>query len=112
MRYAPGPAGEVALREAHAFAAAPAGDQNPAGAAQSGEKPGAEVAQRFVDAMLQYQAAAPAVAREDVSNLASRFRDALERNSAPALELTDAPESDAAQCFRDALENFTGATAR
>jgi hypothetical protein len=131
MRYAPGPTGEVALREVQVFAAAPAGGQNPAGTAEAqvfaaapaggqnpagtayvGEKPGAEVAQRFVDAMRQRQAVAPAVAREDMSNVASRFRDALERNSAPAPELTDAPESDAAHPFRAALEDFTEAMPR
>jgi hypothetical protein len=112
MRYAPGPTGEVALREVQVFAAAPAGGQNPAGAAYVGEKPGAEVAQRFVDAMLQHEAAALAVAREDVSNVASRFRDALERNSAPAPELTDAPESEAARRFRATLEDFMEAIPR
>jgi hypothetical protein len=112
MRYAPGPTGEVTLQEVQVFAEAPAGDQSPAGAAHAGETPGAAVGQRFVDALLQRQAAAPAVAREDESDAASRFRDALERNSAPAPGGTDAPESDAARRFRDALEDVTGATPR
>jgi hypothetical protein len=54
MRYAPGPTGEVTLEEVQVFTKAPAGDQSPAGAAQA-EKPGAEVGQRFVDALLQRQ---------------------------------------------------------
>jgi hypothetical protein len=110
MRYAPGPTGEVALQEVQVFAEAPAGDQSPAGAAHAGEKPGAESGQRFVAAVLQHQAAAPAVARADESDAVSHFRDALERNSAPALGWTDAPESDAARRFRDTLDDVTGAT--
>jgi hypothetical protein len=112
MRYAPGPTGEVALQEVQVFAEAPAGDQSPAGAAHAGEAPEAEISRRFVDTLLQRQAAAPAVARKDESDAASRFRDALERNSAPAPGGTDAPESDAARRFRDALEDVTGATPR
>jgi hypothetical protein len=112
MRYAPGPTGEVTLQEVQVFAEAPAGDQSPAGAAHAGEEPEAAVGQRFVDTLLQRQAAAPAVAREDESDAASRFRDALERNSAPAPGGTDAPENDAARRFRDTLEDLTGATPR
>ena len=112
MRYAPGPTGEVTLQEVQVFAEAPAGDQSPAGAAHAGEEPEAAVGQRFVDTLLQRQAAAPAVAREDESDAASRFRDALERHSAPAPGGTDAPENDAARRFRDALEDVTGATPR
>jgi len=112
MRYAPGPTGEVTLQEVQVFAEVPAGGQRPAGAAHAGEKPVAEVGQRFVDTLRQRQAAAPAVAHEDESDAASRFRDALERNSAPAPEGTDAPESDAARRFRDVLEDVTGATPR
>jgi len=112
MRYAPGPTGEVALEEVQVFAGTPAGDQSPAGVAHAGETPGAEVSQRFVDAELQRQAPAPAVARDDERDAAARFRDALERNSAPAPGLTDAPESDAARRFRDALEDVTGKTPR
>jgi hypothetical protein len=113
MRYAPGPTGEVALQEVQVFAGAPAGDQSPARAAHAGEKPGTEVGQHFVAAVLQRQAATPAVAREDERDAASRFREALERNAAPAPEeLTDAPERDAARRFREALEDFTGATQR
>jgi type II secretory pathway component GspD/PulD (secretin) len=112
MRYAPGPTGEIALQEVQLFAEAPAGEQSPAGAAHTGEKPRAAVGQRFVDAVLQRQAAAPTVAREDESDAASRLREALERNAAPAPGGTDAPESEAAQRFRDALEDFTGATPR
>jgi hypothetical protein len=112
MRYAPGPTGEVALQEVQVFAGTPAGDQSPAGAAHAGEKPGTEVSQHFVAAVLQRQAATPAVARKDERDAASRFRDALERNSAPGPGLTDAPESDAARRFRDALEDVTGKTPR
>jgi hypothetical protein len=112
MRYAPGPTGEVTLQEVQVFAEAPAGDQSPTGAAHAGEEPEAEVGQRFVDTLLQRQAAAPAVAREDESDAASRFREALERNSAPAPEGTDAPENDAARRFRDTLEDSRGATPR
>ena len=110
MRYAPGPTGEVTLQEVQVFAEAPAGDQSPAGAAHAGEKPEAAVGQRFVDTLLQRQAAAPAVAREDESDAASRFREALERHAAPAPGGTEAPESDAARRFRDTLEDLTGAT--
>jgi type II secretory pathway component GspD/PulD (secretin) len=112
MRYGPGPTGEVALQEVQVFEQAPAGDQSPAGAAHVEEKPRAEVGQRFVDAVLQAQAAAPVVAREDESDAASRIREAFERRSAPALGQTDAPESEAARRFRDALEDFTAATQR
>jgi hypothetical protein len=112
MRYAPGPTGEVTLQEVQVFTKAPTGDQSPAGAAQAEEKPEAAVGQRFVDTLLQRQAAAPAVAREDESDAASRFRDALERHSAPAPGGTDAPENDAARRFRDTLEDLTGATPR
>jgi hypothetical protein len=112
MRYAPGLTGEVALQEVQVFAGAPAGDQSPAGVPDAGEKPGAEVGQHFIDAVLQRQAASPAVVRGDESDAAQRFRETLERNAAPAPGLTDAPESDAAQRFRDALEDFTGATQR
>jgi hypothetical protein len=112
MRYTPGPTGEVSLQEVQVFTKAPAGDQSPAGAAHAGEEPGAAVGQRFVDTLLQRQAAAPAVAREDESDAASRFREALERHSAPAPGGTDAPENDAARRFRDALEDVTGATPR
>jgi len=112
MRYAPGPTGEVALQEVQVFAEAPVGDQSPAGAAHAGENPGTEVGQRFVDAVLQRQAAALAVGREDESDDASRFRDVLERHSASAPGWTEAPESDAARSFRDALEDATRATAR
>ena len=118
MRYAPGPTGEVALQEVQVFAEAPAGDQRPAEAAPAGEEPGAEavqraeVGQRFVDTLLQRQAAAPAAAREDESEAASPFREALARNSAPAPGWTDATESDAARPFRDVLEQLTGATPR
>jgi hypothetical protein len=112
MRYAPGPTGEVSLQEVQVFAEAPAGDQRPAGAAHAGETPGAAVGQRFVDTLVQRQAAAPAVAREDESDAVSRFREALERNSASAPGGTDAPENDAAHRFRDTLENITGATPR
>jgi hypothetical protein len=109
MRYAPGPTGEVTLEEVQVFTKAPAGDQSPAGAAQA-EKPGAEVGQRFVDVLLQRQAAAPAVAPEDESDAASHFREALERQAAPAPGWTAAPASDATRRFRDMLEDFTGAT--
>src|SRR5882724_7261236 len=112
MRYAPGPTGEVTLQEVQVFAEAPAGDQSPAEAAHVGEEPGTAVGQRFVDTLLQRQAAAPAVARDDESDAASRFRDALERHSAPAPGGTDAPESDAVRRFRDALEDATRATPR
>ena len=112
MHYAPGPTGEVTLQEVQVFAQAPAGDQSPAGVAHVKETPGAEVGQRFVDAMLQRQAAAPTVIHEDESDAASHFRDALERNSAPAPGGTDAPESDAARRFRDALKDVTGAAPR
>jgi len=112
MRYAPGPTGEVTLAAVQVFTKAPAGDQSPAGAAQAGEKPGAEVGQHFVDALLQRQAAAPAVAREDESDAASSFREALVRQAAPAPGWTDAPASDEALRFRDMLEDFTGATPR
>jgi hypothetical protein len=112
MHYAPGPTGEVTLQEVQVFAEAPAGDQSPVGAAHAGEEPRAEVGQRFVDTLLQRQAAAPVVVREDESDTASRFRDALERHSAPAPGGTDAPENDAARRFRNALEDVTGATLR
>ena len=112
MRYVPGPTGEVTLQEVQVFAEAPAGDQSLAGAAHAGEEPEAEVGQRFVDTLLQRQAAAPAVAREDESDAASSFRDALVRHSAPAPGGTDSPENDAARRFRDALEDVTGATPR
>jgi hypothetical protein len=112
MRYAPDPTGEVTLQEVQVFTKAPTRDQSPAGAAPAGEEPGAAVGQRFVDTLLQRQAAAPAVAREDESDAASRFREALERHSAPAPGGTDAPENDAARRFRDALEDGTGVTPR
>jgi hypothetical protein len=112
MRYAPGPTGEVTLQEVQVFTKAPTGDQSPAEAAQAGEKPEAAVGQRFVDTLLQRQAAAPAVEREDESDAASRFREALERHAAPAPGGTEAPESDAARRFRDTLEDLTGATRR
>ena len=112
MRYAPRPTGEVALLEVQVFAETPAGDHSPARAEHEGEKPEAEVGQRFVDAVLRRQAAAPTIAREDESEAASRFRDALERHAAPAPGLTDAPENDASRRFRDFLESFTGATQR
>jgi hypothetical protein len=112
MHYAPGPTGEVILQEVQIFAEALAVDQSPAGAAHVEETPGAVVGQRFVDAMLQRHAAAPAVTQEDESDAASHFRDALERNAAAAPGGTDAPESDAARRFRDALKDVTGAAPR
>ena len=111
MRYALGRPGEVILQEVQILTMAPAGDQSPAGAAQGGEEPGSEVGQRFVDALLQRQVAAPAVEREDASD-AVRFQEAWERQVAPALERADAPASDAARRFRDMLEDLAGATQR
>jgi type II secretory pathway component GspD/PulD (secretin) len=111
MRYALGPPGEVILQEVQVFSRAPVGNQSPAGAAQGGDEHGSEAGQRFVDALLQRQVAAPAVAREDESD-AVRFREALERQAAPALERADAPASDAARRFREMLEGWAGATAR
>jgi hypothetical protein len=107
MRYAPGPIGEVTLQEVQVFAEAPAEDQSPAGAAHAGEEPEAEVGQRFVDTLLQRQAAAPAVAREDESDAAFRFRDALERNAKPAPWPTTEHESEAVRRFKDALLGST-----
>ena len=78
MCYALGPPGEVILQEVQVFRKAPDGDQSPGGAAQGGEKSGSEVGQRFADALLQRQVAAPAVTREDKSD-AVRFQEALER---------------------------------
>jgi type II secretory pathway component GspD/PulD (secretin) len=112
MHYGVGLTGEATLQEVQVFAEAPAGDQNPAGAAHAKETPGAEVSQRFVDAMLQRQAAALTITHEDESDTASHVRDALARHSAPAPGGTDAPESDAVRGFRDALEDFGGATPR
>jgi hypothetical protein len=138
MRFAPGPTGEIALQEVQVLAESPAGDRSLAGAAETGEQPATEAGQRFIDAVLQRQAAAPAVAPEEEGEAASRFRDALERqaasapgepdapetdaasrfldaferSSAPAPGEPDAPESDAARRFRDALEGFTGVTPR
>jgi hypothetical protein len=112
MRYAPGLTGEVALQEVQVFAEAPAGDQSPVGAADTGETLGAEVGQRFVDAVRQRQAAAPAVAHTDESAAAARFRELLEHTSTSAPRWTDTPESDAARRFQDALEDVTGVTPR
>jgi hypothetical protein len=112
MYYAPGRTGEFALRELQVFTEAPAGDQEPVAAAHAGEMPKGEVGQRFVEAMLQHQAAAPVVTDEAESAAASRFHEALVHHSALTPGETDAPASDAARRFADALEALTGATQR
>jgi hypothetical protein len=112
MYYAPGPTGEPALRELQVFTEAPAGDQEPVAAVHAGEMPKGEVGQRFVEAMLQHQAAAPVVTDEAESAAASRFHQALAHHSALAPGETDVPASDAARRFADALEALTGATQR
>jgi hypothetical protein len=112
MYYAPSPTGESALRELRVFTEAPAGDQEPAAAVYAGEVPKGEVGQRFVEAMLQHQAAAPVATDEAESASASRFHEALAHHSALAQGETDAPASDAARRFADALEALTGATRR
>jgi hypothetical protein len=112
MRYAPGPTGEVTLQEVQVFAEAPAGDQRPPGAAHAGEEPEAEIGQRFVDTLLQRQAAAPTVARTDESNAAARFREALERSAEPAPWPTSEPDSEAGRRFQEALEAATSGMPR
>jgi hypothetical protein len=112
MRYAPGPTGEVTLQEVQVFAEAPAGDQEPVAAVHAGEMPKGDVGQRFVEAMLQHQAAAPVVTDAAESATAARFHEALVHHSALAPGETDAPASDAARRFADALEALTGATQR
>jgi type II secretory pathway component GspD/PulD (secretin) len=112
IRYAPSPAGDGAILEVRVFEEAHIGSPLPVVAERAGEEPAAEAGQRFVDALRQRQAAAPAVAREGESAAASRFSEALERNAAPAPGWTDAPVSDGARDFRDALEGTTGATPR
>jgi hypothetical protein len=112
MYHTPGRTGEFALRELQVFTEAPAGDQEPVAAAHAGEMPKGEVGRRFVEAMLQHQAAAPVVTDEAESAAASRFHETLAHYSALAPEETDAPTSDAARRFADALEDLTGATQR
>jgi hypothetical protein len=112
MLYAPGPTGEVTLQEVQVFAEAPAGDQSSAGAAHAGEEPEAKISQRFVDTLLQRQAAAPAVARDDESDAMSRFRDALERSAEPVPWPSAEPESEAVRRFQEALEGATSGKAR
>ena len=112
MFYAPGPTGESALRELQVFTEAPAGDQKPVAVVHAGERPRGEVGQRFVEAMLRHQAAAPIVTDEAESATASRFHQALAHHSALAPGETDTPASDAAGRFADALEALTGATQR
>jgi hypothetical protein len=112
MYYAPGSTGKFALQELQVFTEAPAGESKPVRAVQAAEMPGGGVGQRFVEAMMQHQAAAPGVTDEAESAAASRFHEALVHNSALALGEIDAPASDAARRFADALEGLTGATQR
>jgi hypothetical protein len=113
MRYAPDPTGGLAIQEVRVFGEAHAGSPDSSGAERVVEEPMAEAGQRFVDALMQRQAAAPSVASdEEEDDMARRFRDAVEASSEPAPWPPDAPESEAARRFRDALEGATEGTPR
>jgi hypothetical protein len=102
----------VAVREVRVFGKAHEGDAVPVVAERAVEEPTAEAGQRFVEALMQHQAAAPPLASEEESDAASRFREALERSSEPAPLPTAEQESEAVHRLQDALEGATGAMPR
>ena len=108
MLYTSDPAGGVAMREVRVFGKAHAGGAGPVVAERVQEEPMAEAGQRFVEALMQHQAAAPPVASGEESDVARRFREALERGAEPAPWPTAEHESEAVRRFQDALEGFTG----
>jgi hypothetical protein len=112
MLYTPDPAGGVVMREVRVFGKAQEGDSVPVVAERTVEEPTAEAGQRFVEVLMQHQAAAPPVASEEESDVATRFRETLERSSEPAPWPTAEHESEAVRRFQDALEDATGATPR
>jgi len=104
IRYAPDPAGGVAMREVRVFGKTHEGVPVPVVAGRAMEEPAAEAGQRFVEALMQPQAAAPPVASEEESDVASRLREALERSSEPAPWPTTEQESEAVRRLQEALE--------
>jgi hypothetical protein len=108
MRYATDLAGGVAVREVRVFGKADEGGPAPVVAERAAEEPTAEAGQRFVEALMQYHAAAPPVASEEESDVAHRFQEAWERNSEPAPRPTAEHESEAVRRFQDALEGSAG----
>jgi hypothetical protein len=113
MRYARDPTGGVTIQEVRVFGEAQAGGSEPSRAEPAGEEPMAEAGQRFVDALMQHQAAAASVASdEEEDDMARRFRDAVEASSDPALWPIAGQDSEAARRFRDALEDAMGGIRR
>jgi hypothetical protein len=111
IRYAVDPIGGVGMREVRVLGKAQEGDAAPVVAERVVEEPMAEAGQRFVDAVLQHQAAPPPVASDEESDRARRFQDALARGAEPAPWPATEHESAAVRRFQDALEEATGAMA-
>jgi hypothetical protein len=112
MLYASDPAGGVAMREVRVFGKAQEGDAAPVVAERVVEESMAEAGQRFVEALMQHQAAAPRVASEEESDGARRFQEALERGAEPAPWPATEQENEAVHRFQDALEGATGGMQR
>jgi hypothetical protein len=108
MLYASDPAGGVAMREVRVFGKAREGDAAPVVAERVVEEPVAEAGQRFVEALMQHQAAAPPVASEEESDGARRFQEALERGAEPAPWPAAEQENEAVRRFQEVLEGATG----
>ena len=107
MLYAADPAGGVAVREVRVFGKADEGGPVPVVVERAADETMAEAGQRFVETLMQHQAAPPPAASEEESNAVSRFREALERSSEPAPWPTAEHESEAVRRFHDALEGST-----
>jgi hypothetical protein len=112
MLYAPDPSGGVAMREVRVFGKVGEGDAAPVVTERAAEEPMAEAGQRFSEALMQHQAAAPPVASEEESDGARRFQEALERSVEPVPWPTTEHESEAVRRFQDALEGATGGVQR
>ena len=112
MLYASDPAGGVAMREVRVFGKAQEGDAAPVVAERVVEEPMAEAGQRFVEALMQHQAAPPPVASEEESGGARRFQEALEHGAEPAPWPAAEQENEAVRRLQDALEWATGGMQR
>jgi hypothetical protein len=110
--YAADPAGGAAMREVRVFGKAQEGNAAPVVAERVVEEPMAEAGQRFVEALMQHQAAPPPVASGEESDGARRFQEALEHGAERAPWPAAEQENEAVRRFQEALEWATGGMQR